>query len=138
VVQALSSIDFGTTVSCGFDLAPVGILISGVHVLSEALLRRLITPRGRLLDDPDFGVGVLQYLGADLSAADAAQAATKVDLEFVKDARVLSSTSTGSFVNGVLTIVSTVTAASGPFTLVITLSSATVPPLVVQMTPAAP
>ena len=134
---ALSQINFGTTISCTFDLAPVGILITGVQVLSDALTRRLLTPRGRLLDDPDYGLGILQWLGMDLSASDAAQVASNVDLEFVKDPRVLASLSSGSFLNGVLTVTSTVTCAAGPFQLVITLSAAVIPNLVVQLTPSA-
>lgn len=133
-------IDFGTTISCTFDLAPVGILISGLQVLSEALIRRLLTPPGRLLDDPDYGYDLFGELGDNMGPAQLAQVASSIDLEFVKDQRVRSSSSTASFnaATRALTTTSTITTAAGPFSLVLTLNASAVPPLVAQILPAPP
>lgn len=136
--------DFGQTVSCTFDLAPVGILISGLQVLSESLVRRLLTPRGRLLDDPDFGYELLGEINDDIDNASIATIGSNIDLEFVKDERVVSSRTScfymplsgsppiGSVPNippgtapGTLVTSSVINPGVGPFSLVLAASQVT-------------
>lgn len=62
---------YGTDIGCG----PAGIdetfsLVEGRQALIEAIVGRLETPRGGLLDDPTYGLGVTAWVG---KRADAAQ-----------------------------------------------------------------
>lgn len=62
---------YGTDIGCG----PAGIdetfsLVEGRQALIEAIVGRLETPRGGLLDDPSYGLGVTAWVG---KRADAAQ-----------------------------------------------------------------
>lgn len=132
-VTPLNLINFGRTVSCTFDLAPVGVVYSGVQVLSEALVRRLLTPNGRLLDDRDYGYEIIQHVNDDMNASDVAQVGSEIDLEFLKDPRVTFSSTQATFNVGTLTTVSAIQASSGPFNLVLFLTPAAVPFLVYQI-----
>jgi phage baseplate assembly protein W len=62
--------------------------------LEEALLRRLITPRGGLFYDPEYGLDVREYLNTALSDADRFELETFIALECEKDERVNSATTT--------------------------------------------
>jgi hypothetical protein len=154
MTQPASFANYGTTISCTFDLAPVGILISGLQVLSEALIRRLLTPRGRLLDDPDYGYELLGEVNDDIDNATIATIGSNMDLEFVKDERVTSSRSTcfymplngslpiGSIPNippgtapGTLVTSSVINPGVGPFTMVLSASQVTQQLLLVSVQP---
>ena len=55
---------YGTDIGCG----PAGIdetfsLVEGRQALIEAIVGRLETPRGGLLDDPTYGLGVTAWVG---------------------------------------------------------------------------
>lgn len=117
--------DFGTTVSCTFDIDPAGLLITGRRVLSEALIRRILTPRGRLLSDPNYGFDLAGAINNDMSAADANEVGANMDQEFTKDERVVSSTTIASFnqTTGVLTTSTTIDDGQGPFPLVLSVSN---------------
>lgn len=136
----MTTVDYGTTVSCTSDLDVSGNLISGIRVLSEALTRRLLTPRGRLLDDPDYGYDVTGLINADMTSQEINQISGQIDTEIMKDERVTNSSTTavlnslpGNVVS--LTTTTTVTTGSGPFRLVLNVSAITVQLL--SMTPIA-
>jgi phage baseplate assembly protein W len=120
--------DFGTSVSCVFDLEATGQLITGYQVLSEALARRITTPRGRLLDDPNYGYDITGEVDDDVSAADVAEIAANMDAELEKDERVISSVTTATFVatTGILTTSTQILSGEGPFTLDLAVSAVTV------------
>jgi|SRR5215469_119880 len=117
---------FGITISCVSDIDPLGRLITGFQVLTEALLRRLSTPRGRLLDDPDYGYDLTDEINDDLTTADIAAIAGRIDAELVKDPRVVSSTTSATFINGILNTTSALVTSVGPFTLYLAVSAVTV------------
>ena len=66
------------TTSLGIDIATPGAadidpyfgLVSEGRCLVEALARRLVTPRGSLLNFPAYGYDVRQWVNADLDAGD--------------------------------------------------------------------
>jgi hypothetical protein len=117
--------DYGTDLSCVFDLDPMGAMVTGRTLLSQALIRRISTPRGRLLDDPNYGFDVTDALGDDVTAADVAQIGSGMDSEFLKDERVVSSVTVVTFARGILNTTSTITDGTGPFSLVLSIDKVT-------------
>lgn len=107
--------NFGTDLSGIFDLDPNMSETSGLHGLGQALARRISTPRGTLISDPNYGIDVTGEVGDDLSPADISKMGAQIDAEFKKDERVFTSTTTVTFsANGSLTINALVTPAGGP------------------------
>ncbi len=58
--------DFGTDLSCVTDFTDEGRVVSGLTLISEALLRRWSSPRGCLLDDADYGTDLREFLNEDV------------------------------------------------------------------------
>jgi len=114
------AIDYGRDLSCVTDLTAEMAEVSGRRLLGEALARRLVTPRGSLLDDPNYGFDVRDYIADDQSVSALPIIAASIDAEFRKDERVIDSRTTIQLAGtGVLTISSTVTDSAGPFQLVV-------------------
>ncbi len=61
---------------------------SGARLLAEAALRRLITQRGSLLDDPNYGLALVNFIGEDLTPTKLAALPGLIELELRKDARL--------------------------------------------------
>lgn len=119
--------DYGTTLSCVTDLDAMGRTVSGLTALAEALVRRITTPRGRLLTDPNYGYDIQGELNDDVTPAQAAQIGSNIDQEFLKDQRVFSSVTTTTLQeDGTLDTSTVVQTGSGPFTLVLSVSQVTV------------
>jgi hypothetical protein len=127
--------NFGTDLYGVFDIDPMGATVSGRLLLSQALVRRITTPRGRLLDDPNYGYDVAGELSDDVTDADIATIAATMDAEFLKDERIVSSSTTTTFVNGVLNTTTTLQDGTGPFSLVLAISSVTVSVLQLGVSP---
>lgn len=116
--------DFGTDWSCVMDLDPMGQMVTGRDVLSQALVRRITTPRGRLLSNPNYGYDVTGEINDDLSTQEVGQIASNMDAEFMKDERVVSSSTSATLTSdGVLTTTTTITDGAGPFPLVLQISA---------------
>jgi hypothetical protein len=119
--------NYGSDLSCVFDLDPAMAEISGRLLLAQACARRIITPRGGLIDDPNYGYDITQFLNDDLSPSDLARIASGIDGELVKDERVFASSTTVNFALNTLTIATTMTPSAGPtFALVLAVSNVTV------------
>ena len=119
---------YGHDLSCTTDIDPMGIEVDGLTTLAQALFRRVITPRGTLLDDPNYGIDLTGYVNDDLSPSDVARIGASVDAEFLKDERVLRSSTTITLLgNGtVITVASAVTPNSGAtFQLVLSITQVT-------------
>jgi hypothetical protein len=91
--------DFGTDISTFVlqadgtytpDLDPSFSLITGTRVVGEAIARRLMTPRGALLYDPDYGLDLRAYLNDDLDTRELYTLGALIEAEAEKDERVLS------------------------------------------------
>lgn len=134
VLIVMMAADLGTDVGGFLDVDPEGKMVSGRRCLAEAAARRLITPRGRLIDDPNYGTDVREYLNDDMGPADLALMFSAVIAECLKDERVVGADVTGTFVNGAVTLNITLTDGDGPFSLVLSVSvtSVTVQLLTVQ------
>lgn len=122
-----ASVNYGSDLSCVTDLDPAMVETSGLHMLAQALCRRLITPRGTLIDDFNYGFDLRQFLGDDVGPADLARIASGVDAELLKDERVSASQTTVALAaQGVLNVVTTLTPSAGPsFQLVLAITNVT-------------
>ena len=69
--------------------------VTGAELVAQACYRRLITPRGMLATDPNYGLDVAGYAGALGDSASVALPAM-VENELLKDDRVLSVNVTAS------------------------------------------
>lgn len=116
----------GSCWSCVDDLTMPAVMVGGNRVVGEAIARRLTTPRGQNVGDPDYGFDLTVYLNADISTADISLIQSGIDAECVKDERVLSATSTVTLVGTVLIVSIMLTLATGPFTLVLSVNDVTV------------
>src|SRR5882724_5139925 len=105
VSSSRNSTSFGLDWSCVSDLDPRGATVTGFRIIGEAIARRLQTPRGGLLDDPNYGYDLVGELNDDMGAGDTGRIAASVTAECLKDQRVTAATVTVTFVtSGVLTV----------------------------------
>lgn len=121
--------DFGRDLSCVTDLDPAMREVTGVDVMTQAIARRLGTPRGWVIDDPNYGYDLRDELSAEGDRTAPATIAARARAEILKDERVQSAdasvvssgppgaTSITVEVNGV--------AAEGPFDLTLAVSAVT-------------
>lgn len=87
----------------------------------------MITPRGGLIRDPNYGFDLTQYLNGDLNAVDIAQMSAGIEAECVKDERVLAASASVQLTGaGALIVTITLTESDGPFSLVLAVSDVTV------------
>jgi hypothetical protein len=115
--------DFGRDLSCVTDLTPDCREVTGFRVLGEAIARRLLTPRGRLIYDPNYGYDLSQFLNADLGPGDTAKITANIQAECLKDERVLQAQASVVLQGSVLSVTATIATAAGPFTLVLSVSA---------------
>lgn len=123
------TIDYGTDIHTpdAMDLDPAFSFVTGLPALGEALARRLVTARGSLDGDPNYGHDVRQYLNDD--RPDVTAIAAAVSDELAKDERVDAATCEVSFDEtvGALRITATGFASTvGPFRLVLAIDAVTV------------
>ena len=126
-------VDYGTDLDCLDDIAENGGEVDGVMCLAQACVRRLITPRGGLIDDPNYGFDVRSIIDQASTKRGQAIIATGVDGEIEKDERVLSS-STAIAVTQIgagqysATLTTVITPAGGdpPFRLVVSVDAVSV------------
>jgi phage baseplate assembly protein W len=96
---------------------------SGIANLGEALTRRLGTPRGQLVYDPNYGLDLREWLNQALDATTLAQACIAIGNECLKDERVAACTALISTnENGSFDVQITATTTYGPFALVLGVS----------------
>lgn len=120
-----SAASFGSDVSCVTDFAADGRSATGNLVVGEAIARRWSTPRGRLIDDPNYGFDLTGYVFDDMGAQDIAALRAGAQAEAAKDERVVSVTVNADLDahTGVLTITAFITTSLGPFQLVVAVSA---------------
>jgi hypothetical protein len=115
---------YGHDLSCTTDLDPSMAEVDGRQLLGQALARRLQVPRGGLIDDPNYGTCVSDFIDDDMQTSDLARLTAMIDAECAKDERVVSTSTTVVLVApGVLTITINVTDRNGAFRLVLAATS---------------
>lgn len=82
------TLDLGVDLDLDEDLTEECAVTDGVHLLSQALKRRWRTPRGMLLDDPNYGTDLTEYLNEDVDESVLAQMRSDIVGEAEKDERV--------------------------------------------------
>jgi phage baseplate assembly protein W len=126
---------FGTDLWGVSDMDPAGAEVTGDLLVGQAIARRLSTPRGALIDDPNYGYDLTAWLNADVGPQDLGQIQANTQAECLKDQRIVSATVTvtppaSAIIHGVTAIYMMVTIAlttgAGPFTLTLAVSSLTV------------
>lgn len=55
-------VELGIDLSWVNDVDPLHRYTTGTRLVAEAIYRRLITPRGALIDDPNYGIGIRSLL----------------------------------------------------------------------------
>lgn len=129
-------IDFGVDLSLVDDLTEEMRTVSGVRLLSEALIRRWQTPRGRLLDDEDYGTDLTEFINEDVDELTIVRVRSEARQEALKDERVQDCTVVESAydrVTGRLSMTCAVTVAEGDvFRLTVAITSVTIELLEVE------
>ena len=118
--------NFGQCLSLTTDFAPTGGMVSGNVAVGQALIRRILTPSQGLIDDPTYGYDVSTMIDSATTNGQVDQIMRAMDQQFLKDQRVQSSKTTGTFQNQILTTSTTVVTALGPFSLVLAISAVSV------------
>jgi phage baseplate assembly protein W len=121
--------DYGTDLNFdGLDLADDGGTVSGVDLLAQAIQIRLSTPRGSVIDAPDDGIDLVDYLSRDMTSGDVANLSGVIESEILKDERFSSAKATvdASKLRSAseLSIALAVQSGAGPFQLVLGVSDA--------------
>ncbi len=120
--------DFGTDLGCVFDLEATCAPVTGRKLLAQAIARRLITPRGRLIDDANYGTDLTEFINEDMSKRDIAMLLSAINAEVMKDERVASVTIdiiAPPNLTGAYTIRIDLEDADGPFSMTVAASSVT-------------
>jgi hypothetical protein len=126
--------DYGRDLACIFDLDPLMREIEGTDrmVLVEAIVRRITTGEGLLIDDESYGKDVRRELSRDLDAAELAMLGLEYGTQIERDQRVLSAIVTATMATGgtagtrTLRMSILVRDADGPFTLTLAVTALTV------------
>jgi len=112
------AVDFGIDLDCLDDLTEGMREISGPLVVAQDCYRRLITPRGKLLGEPDFGLDLAGYLSKGMTPERILAIPGEVERELLKDERLESVEVTSSgVVNGTLFLAIRGMTGAGPFKL---------------------
>lgn len=109
------------TTSLGIDIATPGAadldpyfgLVREGRCLVEAVARRLVTPRGALLNAPTYGYDLRQWVNADLDASDLREIERAAAEECRADERVDDVQLAASFADDRLSLAGTITAVTG-------------------------
>ena len=117
---SLSLADGSTYSATTFDASHDMAEVDGRLCLAESLARRLVTFPGTLIDDPDYGIDIRQYLNDDVNDRDLALISSAVVTELKKDERVIQVQASAQLVAGVLAIAISVQDQKGPFKLTMT------------------
>lgn len=95
------------------DLDPYFGLVSEGRCLVEGIARRLVTPRGALLNYPTYGYDLRQWVNADLDAGDLREIERAAAEECRADERVDDVQLAASFADDRLSLAGTITAVTG-------------------------
>jgi hypothetical protein len=124
-----SNPNFGTDLSCTTDLTTLMNEVGGIQIVSEAIYRRLTTPRGANIWDPNYGFDLQTLLNDDVNPGDLPPLQQSIQQECLKDQRIIACQCQLQLLplpSGVLIITLTLTTGLGPFSLVLSVSNATV------------
>ena len=136
----------GLDLTCTNDLTPTMTTSSGRQCLAEAIYRRMTTPRGGLIYDPNYGFDLTAYIEDDITGSDLGTIQAGILQQCAQDERIVSAKCAVQFVGsnqvtsatsgivanpkpgtqGVLVVTLIITDSMGPFKLVVSASSLSV------------
>ncbi len=121
--------DYGTDLDFdGLDLAEDGGVVSGETLLGQAALIRLSTPRGSVIDAPDDGIDLVDWLSRDMSPDEVARLQGTIEEELLKDERFIAARAvvdvTELLTAGTMRVELELDGGPGPFRLVLGVSAA--------------
>lgn len=121
------AVDLGTCWSCTDTLTDPAIMATGFQCVAEAVVRRWGTPRGSLIDDPNYGYDLTDSVGDDMGPGDLARTTSLAQAEAEKDERVLAC-DVGITLQSdqTLKVQAKITTAQGSFDLVVAVTGLTV------------
>lgn len=119
-------VDLGSCWSCVTDIVMPSTMSTGFRCVAEAIARRWQTPRGGLIDDPNYGFNLSDFVGDDLGKGDLARIAASARAEAEKDERVVSCDVTVTVLAEVMIVVGKVTTSAGPFQMVVSIAGVSV------------
>lgn len=133
-VSVLEQLGLGTDVECLRYVGKKFVLVSGSRNVALAICRRLLTPRGRLFYDPNYGFDLAQYCNAEVSTNTMDEIRSGVEAEALKDPRVKDARCVVSWEPSATRFVVSLrgVTSAGPFRLVMGIASATVETLKVE------
>lgn len=100
---------------------------SGREALAQSLYRRWTSDRGSLIDDPNYGTNLTDFINDDATDGDIANILAAAIAEANKDERVIDITGTAELgSDGILLMEFVVTDGEGPFTMTLSVSQVTV------------
>ena len=76
---------YGRDIWCDGDLDPLMPDVEGETMARQAIMRRLDTPRGALLEDPDYGTDLASMIGEGNDPAERSRVPARVIAELAKD-----------------------------------------------------
>ena len=153
VSPAVVNVALGQDLAGINDLTPTMSEVSGRTCLIQACARRLSSPRGCLIYDPDYGYNLSELVDDDLAPGDVHAISPNIVQELLKDERVLAcdvslqyvgldqvqQAMVGTVANplpipiGALVIAVSITDGLGPFKLTLSVTSVSVS--ILQVTP---
>ncbi len=88
VSPTVSDSEIGSDLSWTDDVDPAFRLVTDTQLVGEAIYRRLITLRGMLIDDPDYGLDVRAMISKGFTPTQKAAIAGRIKQEVEKDERI--------------------------------------------------
>jgi len=125
----MTTTNYGSEIDCFPDLNPAfAIVTDPMIVVGQAIARRLMTPRGGLLNDPNYGFDTRALLGGSFTPSQLYAIQSAVEQEALKDERVLSASASVTLPSqtGAMRISLSGQLATGTFTYVLNVSQVTV------------
>lgn len=119
-------IDAEHDVSTFPDLDPTFAEVHGTRAVAEAIARRLMTPRGTLDYDPDYGFDVRELLSAAVDERRLFWVRAEIEAEAEKDERVRGATATLERTADAIVVTLALETAEGPFRLTLGIDDVTV------------
>jgi hypothetical protein len=97
--------DYGTDISTitpdgAVDLDEYFRVVSGADVVLHAIVKRLVTPYGGLLDEEDYGFDLLGLVNSSTSQRELNSAVAQIEAQCLQDERVSDATVEMSVVDG--------------------------------------
>lgn len=124
------TVDYGTEIDMGDDLdfAADGSVVSGIPLLKQVALIRVSTPRGSVIDAPDDGICLTDWLSKAMTPDVVASLEGTIEAEEMKDERFTAAKATVDtsllFTEESFSVELELDSGAGPFTLTLGVSDA--------------